>query len=310
MAADSASSAKPRSFRLRREESVGAGLRRIAAGRADSALEKLRGADQETLAAAVHGTRKDLKKLRAVLRLCRDGLGEELFRAENERYRDAARLLSRSRDAEVKLATLSALRRRFGADLPRAAVAVWEEALERERDRMAGRGQQPDVPLAEAIAAIEEGRRRIDGWPLDNASWKLVGAGLRRSYRGARRGWKRAIDDRSPESTHEWRKRGKDLWYQLRIVAPAWAAVLEPTAGQAHELTERLGDHHDLALLAEDLDARGWVGEDDRAELGAAIERRQEELVDGALEIGARLFAEPPNAFRRRIGDYWSQWRG
>jgi len=298
---------RSRSFRLEREESVGAGLTRIAAGRADSALEKLAGAGDEDLAEAIHGARKDLKKLRAVLRLSREALGEDLFHAENRRFRDAARLLSASRDAEVRLGTLAALRRRRRGDLPRAAAAVWEEALEGERDKLAG--GRSEVPLAEAIAAIEAGRERIASWPMQGSGWPLLGAGLQRAYRSGRRAWRRAAADPSPESSHEWRKRSKDLWYQLRIVSPAWPPVLEATAEEAHALTERLGDRNDLALLGADLERCGWMGADDRRDLREAIERAQAEELGAALATGARLYAEKPRAFGRRLGAYWAAWR-
>ncbi|MEZ5078079.1 MAG: CHAD domain-containing protein [Solirubrobacterales bacterium] len=295
------------SFWLGRTESVADGLARIARGRADSALEKLGGADDESLAEAIHGARKDLKKLRAVLRLSREALGDELYREENRRFRDAARLLSASRDAEVRLSTLEGLRRRPGSDPPRAAAAVWEEALERERDELAG--GRPDVPLAEAVATIAAGRERIDAWPLEGSGWPLLGGGLERAYRDGRRAWRATRDDPGPGSSHEWRKRAKDLWYQLRIVAPAWPPVLEATAAEAHELTDRLGDRNDLALLAEDLGRRAWISEHDRTDLLEAVERAQDELLAEALEIGARLYAEKPRAYRRRLRVYWRAWR-
>ena len=125
-----------RAYWLKRKEPVDDGLRRIAAGRAESALERLRGATpgDEEFPDAVHGARKDLKKLRTVLRLLRDRIGREAYDEQNRRYRDAAGRLSESRDAEVRLATLDALGKHF-TDLPPAAFAAWREGLERDRDR-------------------------------------------------------------------------------------------------------------------------------------------------------------------------------
>jgi CYTH domain-containing protein/CHAD domain-containing protein len=295
-----------RSYGLRRGEGAGEGLRRIARGRAEKALEELAEARDSGLADAIHAARKDLKKLRAVLRLSRDQLGRKLFRAENGCYRDAGRLLSRSRDAEVKLETLAALRRRFGSAFPKDEAAEWIRALERERDELIGDAENRRAPIQQAIEAIEAGRDRIGEWPLEQDSWGLLGPGLIRSYRQGRRALRRTLADPAAENVHEWRKRAKDLWYQLRIVREAWPELLGSTVETAHELSDRLGDHHDLAVLSDDLGGRGI---ERRGDFERLVARRQEELLDEALEIGRRLYAEKPNAFGRRIGSYWETWR-
>jgi CHAD domain-containing protein len=297
-----------RSYRLKAKESTAEGLRRIALGRAAKALDELAAAREGALTAAIHGARKDLKKLRAVLRLIREELGQELFKAENRRFRDAGRLLAESRDAGVKLETLAALQNRFGDDLPDAPSERWQASLTRERDAAAdtARGETASR-IDRARRAIEAGRDRIDDWPLGAGSWKLVGPGIRESYRGGRRAMKRVRKNPSSENVHEWRKRVKDLWYQLRIVRDAWPELLGQTADQAHELADLLGDHHDLAVLEEDLASRRDVGK--RKAFKASIAQRQEELLARALANGRRLYAEKPTAFSRRLERYWDAWR-
>ena len=297
-----------RSYRLKTEEGVAEGMRRIALGRAEKALDELASTDQGDLAAAIHEARKDLKKMRALLRLIRVELGEDLFRSETSRYRDAGRRLSRTRDAEVKLETLSALGDRFGDGLPTLAARQWRATLERERNEVGDTAHGETAGQIDAAGeAIEEGRVRIPSWPLETDDWSLVGPGLARSYERGRRAMKRTLADPRVENVHEWRKRAKDLWYQLRIVADAWPGLLDAAAEQAHELTDLLGDHHDLAVLAEDLAGRDEIGA--KGGFGDAIERRQEELLAAALELGERLYAEKPKAFRRRLKRYWLAWR-
>jgi CYTH domain-containing protein/CHAD domain-containing protein len=297
---------KAMAYRFKRRERVDDGIRRIAAGRAEDALAELTAARSgDDLAEAIHSARKDMKKLRAVLRLVRKPLDKDFFRAENRRYRDAARLLSQSRDAEVKLETLGALRERFGEELPDVAARAWCAALEAEREEIAGAGGGEAAERIEL--AIAAGRDEIRDWPLCGDSWKLIAPGLRRSYREGRRGMKLSCRDPCTDNVHQWRKRVKDLWYQLRLVRKAWPQLLDETADRAHELADLLGDHHDLAVLAEDLADRGDLVR--RDELAALIERRQGELLESALDLGARLFAEKPKAFNARVEAYWSAWR-
>lgn len=301
---------KSRSYRLKGKESPTEGIQRIALGRAEKAAEELNEArNGGDFAGSVHAARKDLKKLRGVLRLVREELGEKVYRAENRRYRDAGRRLAQSRDAEVKAETLSALRERFGDELPAELADAWLAALERERDEIVERASNGDSAshIAETIATIEAGWEAISAWPLEDDSWELVEAGLLRSYRRGRRAMKRTRSDPVAENVHEWRKRTKDLWYQLRVLRDAWPPVISETAEQAHELADLLGDHHDLAVLAEDLTAREIGG--DRDPVRDAIDRRQRELLKCAFEVGERLFAEKPKAFGSRFESYWLAWR-
>lgn len=302
---------KGRGYRLKRKESAGAGLRRIARGRVAEAEERLQAAaDGEQLTEAIHGARKDLKKVRAVLRLARKELGEKRFKAENRRFRDAGRLLSESRDAEVKVQTLRLLERDAGADFPAAASLAWYEALEADRDEVVATARgEAAARIERTAAAIEEAGVGIPDWPLDGGGWGLLGPGLERDYREGRRALVRARKEGSADNAHELRKRTKDLWYQLRLLQGAWPGPLEATAAEAHELADLLGDHHDLALLAEDLEHRaGTVAA--REQFAALIAARQAQLLESGLGLAERLYAEKPARFRRRLRAYWRAWRG
>jgi CHAD domain-containing protein len=208
----------------------------------------------------------------------------------------------------VRIATLDALAERFGSELPERPASLWRGMLEGER-RQADGGADDAVAakMAEAGEAIAAGADRLDEWPLEGHGWSLLEGGLSRAYRDARREMRRVGASGSAEDVHEWRKRAKDLWYDLRLLRGAWKPVLGELAEQAHELADLLGDHHDLTVLAEDLDRRQAVRERER--IAELIELRQAELLGEALKLGRRLFAEKPKAFRRRLEAYWRAWR-
>jgi CHAD domain-containing protein len=293
-------------YRLSRDESAPEGARRVAGGRVESALIQLRRESERDLPSAVHEARKDLKKLRSLLRLVRVEIGRKRYRAENKRYRDAGRLLASSRDAEVKLQTVTALRRRYGDEMPPAVDL--EIDLRAERKRLAGDAQDPELRarLEQAAGAIEQGRAAIDDWRLETKGWKLLGPGIEHSHRRGRARLEAVREDPSDVAIHEWRKSVKDLWYQLRLLRESWPAVLGPTSDEAHELSDLLGDHHDLSVLAEAVRERD---DDEQGRVLALIERRQEELLASALPLGARLYAETPSQFAARLEGYWRAWR-
>jgi CYTH domain-containing protein/CHAD domain-containing protein len=299
----------PRKYALKEGEPLGEGMRRIAAGRAEKALERLRGsaAGETATAEAVHGARKDLKKLRTLLRLLRDELPKKVYAKEKERYREAARKLSGSRDAEVKPRTLASLAEE-AEDLPAEAVEMWRQILDSDReaatDTVAGQ-----EAMAEAVELIEAGCGEIEGWQLKKDPWKEVLGGITRVYRRGRRAQRAAEADPGDEELHEWRKRAKDLRYGLELLRGAWSGPLEATAAEADRLSDLLGDHHDLALLREDLHQRR-LGEEETRSLEAAIEARQEALAAAAFALGRRIYAERPKDFGRRLDRYWRAWRG
>jgi CHAD domain-containing protein len=297
-----------RTYRLRRREPAPDGIRRVARGRADDALEQLREGAKGDLNPAVHEARKDLKKLRSVLRLVRDDLGHAVYRSENVRFRDAGRMLSGARDAQVRLETLAALRERFEDRLSADGLAPFVHALDGERERLA----DPDgeaLALDRAAGAIEAGRDAIAEWQLHDG-WSVIGPGLKRSYRRGRNRFRDVRAEASDEGVHEWRKRVKDLWYQLRLVRNAKKSVLGEAADEAHELSDLLGDHHDLAVLRDDaVERRQLFADGDLEPLLASISERQDELAANAISLGEGLYARKPKAFERRLRSYWERWR-
>ena len=86
----------------------------------------------------------------------------------------------------------------------------------------------------------------------------------------------------------------------------AWPAVLGATADEAHELSDRLGDDHDLAVLNADLDEVGaQLTAEQREQLRRLAGRRRAELQDEAFAYGDRLLAEKPKRFVARLERYW-----
>lgn len=296
-----------RVFRLKSGEAVGEGLLRIACGRLDHALDELRGNSDSDPVEAVHEARKDIKKLRALLRLTRDRLGAETYRRENTELREIARALSELRDADVLAETLDKL----AADCPDlvtpAAAGRLRAALDVRRRTLAQGKRARDAAVEQAADRLEVVGARMEDWPLDGDGWQLMGEGMRRSYRRGRRRMRDARRETSDEALHEWRKRVKDQWYQLRLVRCAWPPVLDPVAEEAHRLSDLLGDEHDLGVLGRHVSESppGPASDRDRERLAEAIERRRSQLREAAFAGGARLYAEGPNAYERRMARYW-----
>jgi CHAD domain-containing protein len=281
-----------RKYRLERGETAPEGVARIALGRIDDALDELGGQTGSSPEVAVHSARKDMKKLRALLRLVRGEIGDEVYRREAAVFRDAGRELSGVRDADVMIATLGSL------ELPPDEVGALRQALEAHKIRTAAGGRSQAA--TGAVEMLNEARPRVADWPLEADGFEALENGLRRIYRQGRRNMRAARKHPTAENLHEWRKRAKDLWYHLVLLEEAWPPVMTSLADEAHELADRLGDDHDLAVLLE------WAKEHaSAAPIEAEVERRRSRLKAEAFTYGERLYADKPGVFVRRIGRWW-----
>jgi CHAD domain-containing protein len=291
-------------YRLNPDETVQAGLRRCAREQLDRAITALTERVPEDPVDAVHDARKALKQERSLLRLALGTISPAERRRENTALRNAGQMLSAARDAEVMLQALDELSDRFAGQVPQTTFDAIRRQLEAERDP--ARQRLLESGLTAAVA--DELRKvlvRIDDWPLRRGGWKALEPGLDRSYRRGRRAYARAQAQPTVERLHEWRKRTKDLWYHLRLLKSLSPAIVGGQADEAHGLSDLLGDDHDLALLRKKLRAGAGELAVDVDAVIELIDHRREQLQTEAMQVGERLFAERPTAFRRRLHKYW-----
>lgn len=300
LVADRAERKRARRFRLEPGETAREGITRVARGQLDLAIELLdrRGGDRPE---AIHQARKALKRVRAVLRLCREWLGEERFRAENTILRDAGRSLSGARDAQVLVETLDGLREPLGPELPDGTWSRFRDRLVAE----AAAHEQPDGSDAYASVslALAGVRDRVNVWPLpEDGGPERLASGLERVYAKARRARRRAERRTTPEKLHELRKRTKDLWYSGQLLNPLSPKRIRKLRRRSHRLSDVLGADHDLAVLLERAgEAPEAFGPGELELLRAQADRRRRVLERDALGRARKLFRRKPRKLMRRL---------
>lgn len=283
------------------DKTVQAGARRIAVQEVDVALAALDDADRP-LAERIHAARKAVKKLRGLIRLVRPGFPG--YRAENAALRSAGRRLAGLRESEVARATLATLVR--AAQIPEGETA---EIAAPVHDRHAAELEALEQAIGEFRAALEATRGRAAKWRIEGREFRAVEKGLSETWAKARKAMKRAAKRGRDEDFHAWRKRVKDHWYQVRLLAPIWPEAMAPHLAAADRLGVALGDYNDLSLLIRDL-AAGDGNEAARARLVEEAVRRRAALLDEASLLGRRLFAGPARAVTARWRGWWTLWRG
>jgi CHAD domain-containing protein len=296
-------------FKLKKSESVGAGIRRVAREEIDAALELVedRKADPEE---TVHELRKHFKKVRAVLRLVRDDLGEETYRRDNAAVRGLGRRLASARDAAVRVSALDRLRSEEEKDFPADRASALQRRLA-ARYRAALSRLRRGSTLGTMRRELEDLRQRVRAWPIHQEGFACLEPGLRRVYRQGRSGEKDAYATRADEAFHEWRKRAKDLRYHVDLLEPVWPETMKDMGKALHDLTDCLGDDHDFADLRRTLaESPALVaGQEGVAAIIERIDGRRSKLQTAARPLGVRIYSEKPDAFSRRMESYWTAWR-
>jgi CHAD domain-containing protein len=294
--AERAESRRARRYRLHDDEGIADGLRRVVRGQIDLAIERLRGAEPGELAESIHEARKALKRVRAVLRLVRDALGEETYQQENATFRDAGRELSAVRDSQVMVQTLDGLTERYADEIPDGALAGLREALARDAQAANERVLEDTAIIARVLGMLSAARTRVATWRLpEDDGLSAVASGFERIYKRGRRARRAARKHTTTETLHQLRKRAKDLRYDAQVLRTVAPKQMKKLGRRADRIADVVGEDHDLAVLlgrARELPEALRRGELEL--LSGLIERRRRRLQREALKCSGRVYKSKP----------------
>ncbi len=295
-------------YRLERDESVIRGLKRVVRDEMKSAGASLSAGSKVNRDEAIHGARKSIKKVRAILRLVSAELGGA-HEQENARLRDVGRRLSEFRDAFVIVETFDELKKKYkdqGGDRLKSVRL----ALAKRRNQ-AAKAEDVATVLAEAASALRKATKRVKAWPLQTDGFEAIGPGLEATYRAGRVALARVHKHPRPENFHELRKRVKDHWYHLRLLEDLWTSMMTVSEKSLKDLETWLGNDHNLVVLRARIVAEpAFYGKQKDIDLALdLIDKYQKELREQSLSLAERIFAEKPSEFIRRMEHLWDTWR-
>jgi CHAD domain-containing protein len=314
------------SFKFDIRESLIKGVQRIARERIDRVIGSLSEKPRPS-PKAIHEARKELKCLRAVLKLAGGSISGDVRRQENLFFRDAGRSLSAARDSQALLEALqhfdSQPRNRLQSTAPKQSLGEYIEIV-RGKIEQEKIDSLPREMLTRLVQELRGAKRRVGLWFDGHSSqpgneWEtVVGTGLRRTYRQGKNliwqfemiGLENAVD----ETWHELRKSAKALGYQLRLFRPIWVGPINALLREIDQLTDKLGDDHDLAVL------RGRIlnepdgppetqnSVDPRKIFLRSLDRRRQKLKLDSFTLARRIYIEKPRQFEHRLAAYWQAW--
>jgi len=284
---------------LRPKAQIGPAVRAIAGG----ILTKARGSigDVERPSEdVVHEFRRSMKEWRALMRIIEPALPD----AQRLRHeaRDHARTLAIARDGQSALNAFDDLIKHNIA-LSERSIATIRARLEAVRD-----GEERAVltpALRESILGwLDTVATTVAGWSLATLDFAALADGLAAGYRAARAHVPTDWAQASAADRHQLRQRVVVHRYQMDLVEPLWPRFGRMWTDEAERLRDRLGRCQDLEVLERLAGPRQPLAHW-RSRLLPPCNERKVELSHRAARLAARLFAERPKAFRRRLEALW-----
>lgn len=254
---------------------------------------------------AIHATRKTIKRIRALLKMIRDGAGYGVYLRENRFYRNISRHLSQSRDLYVLLETLHSVTSKkkepvSAADELKNRITL---ALEKEMEALSAPGGAFEM----IPAALDDAVKRLDATLQLSDDFNSLDKGMRRTYRKGRRLFSVVKADPHMGHTHEFRKSSRTLQFQMELIVPLYPSLLRGYAASIDNLTEKLGRIRDLQrlqLFAKETGIEASPGAPDENFL-KTIQAQSHKAFQGIYRLAPLIYAEKPGRFVGRIHQYW-----
>lgn len=247
---------------------------------------------------SVHGARRQIKRVRSLLRLLREPMGEDAFAAANASLRAAADALAGQRRAEALAVAAGGLGGRHGREF-------WQQLAEAHRDAHAAEtaadGGLPAARKAVAAAAEQIGALRLKPGPSP-----AIATAFLASYRKARKRLGHGLSSEDAEELHTARKHVIHHLHHLDLLRSCLSRQTR-RVDALEKLRQALGDLNDLDELSQLAAARQKSPPEPATR---AMAKRRAMLIRQVGKAERRLFRSKPKAFQKRIGAMWAGGQG
>lgn len=242
---------------------------------------------------AVHEYRKALRRARAVLQLVASNVPKSERLAIRSALQQARRALGFARDHTVAPATLEHL-----------ALREVERATAHAIVTNAATAQPPTAEVkqllaegaARALAQVEALEATL---PLE-IRWSSVMKGVRSTYRAARRA--RRTSKHDPPSFHRWRRRSKELTYQLDLLSRLAGEEVAELHHRHEAAVDAQGPVVDVIMVREFIRAHSQsIASEAISRLLNDIDIQLDDLMRDARSVGKEAFQAKPRKFARRL---------
>lgn len=242
---------------------------------------------------AVHEARKALRRARAVLSMVSGALPKGERRAVRATLQEARRSLSTARDHAVAPETLASIAL---SDEDRATA---KRVLDNAAEALPPTKELKQL-LAEAATRAAAQAEALEAALPQELPWKIVVDGIKDVYAEARDA--RRKGKKSKAWFHTWRRRSKELVYQLELVAEHAGARLHAIHEELEGIANTQSPAVDLIMLREFVNTYAQGIQSDAVEhLRDSIESALDDLMTAARDAGRDAYSQRPKRFAKRL---------
>ncbi len=271
-------------------------LRRALVSEFQTAADDARAAAasvDRNITTAVHEYRKALRRARAVLSLVASALPNSERRAVRRALRDARRALGTARDHAVA---------------PEAVKLVkLDEVSSHTADAILDAARAAVPPLAEIKQLLNEGAARaaaqveaLEAALPPTLAWSTVVDGVRGVYAEARTARKNG--KRNKRAFHTWRRRTKELVYQLELLGTYAGEGVYDLQRKVENVTDTQSPAVDLMMLRDFVRTHGAGTSPEALDgLVSAIDAEIKDLMADSRKTGRDAFRRKPSRFAKKL---------
>ncbi|MDQ3335602.1 MAG: CHAD domain-containing protein [Myxococcota bacterium] len=242
---------------------------------------------------AVHDSRKALRRGRAVLAMIARALPKNERRALRTALKDARRSLSMVRDHTVAPATLGSLQ------LEEGDRETAKRVLDSAAEALPPTAEIKQLLAEAATRAAAQAEALVASLP-PSVDEDILFDGIATTYGEARYARRRAKSSKS--WFHTWRRRTKELVYQLEFVAKHAGARASAIHEEIGGVSDSLGSAVDLIMLREFVETHGQgIDKGAVSQLRDAIDSNLDDAMKSARKAGSDVFSQKDKKFEKRL---------
>lgn len=260
---------------------------------------------------AIHELRKNIKKIRGILRLIRHEIGNKKYHELNNYYKSIANEVAIVRDDTSQIELLVNLKSRARNARLRYIFSKAIVQVQKNRKTELDNFIKASKPFFIQQFLLKQ-KNKIGELNFRGDPELFILKSLKRIHRRSRSAYELSGELKHDEIYHNWRKQLKYLMYQILILNKNDNAYLNNYISGLDELNRLLGTLHDLDLLRSHINENKLIvlKPDQKNALLKSIYQNKYSLKKKIEKTGLKVFEESSDEFAEKVYETWRNFQG